>query len=230
MGILKLLIILLFLCPLFNTYGIAKKDSRSVSFCGSNNAPIQWISVAASSSRLWLSWIQRPNLQFSLTLPNSGDFLVRNINYLSQQVQLYDPNDCLPSGLLTLNLSSSPFVGSFYRNSEYLSWLSSESLSFSTPGDWLPQQRSSLRDSFIFHGIFKSNECMQCNCGRYAKTWFSVISIQWERFFVWPHLRWSFLVLECPRPQLWWYLWVFYSTYVQKKKKKMRMVRIVVNF
>ncbi|KAL3536714.1 hypothetical protein ACH5RR_000080 [Cinchona calisaya] len=55
-----------------------------------------------------------------LGLPHSGDFLVRDIDYLSQQIQLYDPNDCLPGRLLTLNLSSSPFVGTYYKNYTFL--------------------------------------------------------------------------------------------------------------
>ncbi|KAJ6972497.1 hypothetical protein NC653_032936 [Populus alba x Populus x berolinensis] len=40
-----------------------------------------------------------------LKLPHSGDFLVRDIDYCTQQIQLYDSDNCLPKRLLQLNLS-----------------------------------------------------------------------------------------------------------------------------
>ncbi|CAK7348721.1 unnamed protein product [Dovyalis caffra] len=56
-----------------------------------------------------------------LGLPHSGDFLVRAINYLTQQIQLYDSDNCLPKRLLQLNLSSSPFAAVFHQNYTFLS-------------------------------------------------------------------------------------------------------------
>ncbi|KAK4418519.1 putative RING-H2 finger protein ATL21A [Sesamum alatum] len=56
-----------------------------------------------------------------LNLPNSGDFWVRNINYFMQEIQLYDPNGCLPRRLLSLNLSSSPFMAGYSQNFTFLS-------------------------------------------------------------------------------------------------------------
>ncbi|KAL0426118.1 UNVERIFIED_CONTAM: putative RING-H2 finger protein ATL21A [Sesamum radiatum] len=56
-----------------------------------------------------------------LNIPYSGDFWVRDINYLLQEIQLYDPNGCLPSRLLSLNLSSSPFMAAYYKNFTFLS-------------------------------------------------------------------------------------------------------------
>ncbi|KAL0428740.1 UNVERIFIED_CONTAM: putative RING-H2 finger protein ATL21A [Sesamum radiatum] len=56
-----------------------------------------------------------------LNLPHSGDFWVRDINYLMQEIQLYDPNGCLPRRLLSLNLSSSPFVAGYSQNFTFLS-------------------------------------------------------------------------------------------------------------
>lgn len=56
-----------------------------------------------------------------LNLPFSGNFFVRDINYLTQEILLYDPNDCLPSRLLNLNLSSSPFRVTYYQNYTFLS-------------------------------------------------------------------------------------------------------------
>ncbi|KAK7292803.1 hypothetical protein RJT34_15657 [Clitoria ternatea] len=55
-----------------------------------------------------------------LKLPYSGEFYVRNINYLSQQIQLYDPDDCLPKRLLSLNFSGSPFIAPYTRNYTFL--------------------------------------------------------------------------------------------------------------
>ncbi|KAL3517286.1 hypothetical protein ACH5RR_024188 [Cinchona calisaya] len=54
-----------------------------------------------------------------LSLPYSGDFFVRDINYLTQEIQLYDY--CLPRQLLNLNLSSSPFKAAYTQNYTFLS-------------------------------------------------------------------------------------------------------------
>lgn len=58
-----------------------------------------------------------------LTLPYaSGEFYIRKINYLRQQIQIYDPFDCLPNRLLSLNLSGSPFnIAKSLRNYTFLS-------------------------------------------------------------------------------------------------------------
>ncbi|TXG63025.1 hypothetical protein EZV62_010019 [Acer yangbiense] len=56
-----------------------------------------------------------------LKLPNSGQFFVRDISYISQQISLYDPDNCLPGRLQSFNLSGSPFLVSFYHNYTFLS-------------------------------------------------------------------------------------------------------------
>ncbi|KAB5569334.1 hypothetical protein DKX38_003127 [Salix brachista] len=56
-----------------------------------------------------------------LKLPHSEDFLVRDINYLTQQIQLYDSDNCLAKRLLQLNLSGSPFRGFFHQKYTFLS-------------------------------------------------------------------------------------------------------------
>lgn len=56
-----------------------------------------------------------------LELPYAGEFFVRKINYASQEIVLYDPGDCLPGRLLSLNLSGSPFVSALYQNYTFLS-------------------------------------------------------------------------------------------------------------
>ncbi|CAH1447817.1 unnamed protein product [Lactuca virosa] len=57
----------------------------------------------------------------TLKLPNSGEFLVRNIDYRSQIVQVYDPSGCSADRLLSLDLSGSPFSVSPIRNYTLLS-------------------------------------------------------------------------------------------------------------
>lgn len=51
-----------------------------------------------------------------LNLPTSGEFAIRNINYRSQTIRLYDPMNCLPARLLTFDLLNSPFSASYYQN------------------------------------------------------------------------------------------------------------------
>ncbi|MED6146872.1 hypothetical protein PIB30_038732 [Stylosanthes scabra] len=72
-----------------------------------------------------------------LDLPFSGEFYVRNINYLTQQIQVYDPDHCLPKRLLSLNLSGTPFVATLSRNYTFLSCKSSNAMSRSVPIDCL---------------------------------------------------------------------------------------------
>ncbi|XP_048132695.1 RING-H2 finger protein ATL22-like isoform X2 [Rhodamnia argentea] len=55
-----------------------------------------------------------------MRLPYSGEFFVREINFPVQQIQLYDPGDCLPKRLLQLNLSDSPFSTTYYENFTFL--------------------------------------------------------------------------------------------------------------
>lgn len=51
-----------------------------------------------------------------LELPNSAPLTVQAIDYTTQELWLNDPSDCLPSRLLTLNLSGSPFAGVYYQD------------------------------------------------------------------------------------------------------------------
>ncbi|KAL8162452.1 hypothetical protein V2J09_013941 [Rumex salicifolius] len=51
-----------------------------------------------------------PENQTILSLPKSGDFIVREIGYTSQSIQVYDPGNCLPNRLMGFNLSGSPFM------------------------------------------------------------------------------------------------------------------------
>ncbi|XP_010266501.1 PREDICTED: putative RING-H2 finger protein ATL21A [Nelumbo nucifera] len=57
----------------------------------------------------------------TLDLPSSGAFLVDNINYVSQEIQLHDSSGCLPKRLMELDLSGSPFTGFRYQNYTFLS-------------------------------------------------------------------------------------------------------------
>jgi hypothetical protein len=56
-----------------------------------------------------------------LTLPYSGVFYVRSIDYRRQQIEVYDPHHCLLNRLLSLNLSGSPFFTEFLTNYTLLS-------------------------------------------------------------------------------------------------------------
>ncbi|KAK9147275.1 hypothetical protein Scep_006032 [Stephania cephalantha] len=53
-------------------------------------------------------------------LPSGEDMFIRDINYPAQEIQVYDPSNCLPLRLLTLNLSGSPFQGRYYQNYTFL--------------------------------------------------------------------------------------------------------------
>ncbi|KAA0048893.1 hypothetical protein IC582_012180 [Cucumis melo] len=61
----------------------------------------------------------------TVNLSASEYFLVRGIDYATQQIQLYDSDDCLPrrflQGLNKLNFSNSPFIPLFSQNITFLS-------------------------------------------------------------------------------------------------------------
>ncbi|KAM2280467.1 hypothetical protein ACFX1S_041187 [Malus domestica] len=82
--------------------------------------------------------------QTTLKLPNSGDFFVRRISYATQEIQLFDPEKCLPRKLLTLNLSGSPFVTPTYQNYTFLSCPASFTKSRFTPIDCLSNSTTSV--------------------------------------------------------------------------------------
>lgn len=59
-----------------------------------------------------------------LNLPDVGNFSVREINYLMQEIRLYDLNGCLPSKLINLSRSSpsaSLFAAAYAQNFTFLS-------------------------------------------------------------------------------------------------------------
>ncbi|KAK7285790.1 hypothetical protein RJT34_20571 [Clitoria ternatea] len=62
-----------------------------------------------------------PDSKLVLTLPNTEKFYIRNIDYLRQEIQVYDPYNCLPKRLLSLNLSGSPFIPMLLYNYTFLS-------------------------------------------------------------------------------------------------------------
>ncbi|XP_055814988.1 putative RING-H2 finger protein ATL21A [Solanum dulcamara] len=56
-----------------------------------------------------------------INLPGAGDFYVRDIDYLTQEIQLYDPSNCLPKRLIDFQIpSSSVFKAVSYRNYTFL--------------------------------------------------------------------------------------------------------------
>ncbi|CAI9785947.1 unnamed protein product [Fraxinus pennsylvanica] len=122
MGILKLIfsVFLQFLV-------INARNQCQTHFCGSNSFGVRF-PFQLQGKRLQncsypgfvLDCSYRRN-KAVLNIPYSGDFLVRDIDYLKQEIQLYDANDCLPRRLMDLNLSSSPFMADYYRNYTFLS-------------------------------------------------------------------------------------------------------------
>lgn len=50
-----------------------------------------------------------------LELPNSIILEIENIHYKDQKIELSDPNGCLPSKIMSLNLSNSPLYAMYYQ-------------------------------------------------------------------------------------------------------------------
>ncbi|KAI5422013.1 putative RING-H2 finger protein ATL21A [Lathyrus oleraceus] len=120
MGILKFLFYLIF--PVIH----AAVNNCPFSLCGNFSLPIRFPFHLEGEQSPYCGYpgfnlICSNHRKTVLELPNSGEFYVRNINYLTQQIQLYDPANCLPKRLLSLNFSNSPFISSFSRNYTFLS-------------------------------------------------------------------------------------------------------------
>ncbi|CAI9101133.1 OLC1v1038391C1 [Oldenlandia corymbosa var. corymbosa] len=93
-----------------------------------------------------------PNIPV-LNLPHSGEYWVRDINYLGQQIVLSDPQDCLPRKFLDNNLNStsiSPFVSNF-KNYTFLSCPPEAVLSKLTPIPCLSNSTSSILATSAFN-------------------------------------------------------------------------------
>lgn len=112
------------------------------SLCGNNSILIRFPFQLEGEQRPYCGYPGfnvscRNDSKTALRLPSSGEFYVRKINYLTQQIQVYDPDDCLPKRLLSLNFSSSPFTATFSRNYTFLSCTSLNLGSQFTPIDCL---------------------------------------------------------------------------------------------
>ncbi|VVB06534.1 unnamed protein product [Arabis nemorensis] len=63
---------------------------------------------------------ERHDHETALKLPNSGLFLVREIDYENQRIRLNDPNNCLARRLLNFDASESPFSPLYLLNYTFL--------------------------------------------------------------------------------------------------------------
>lgn len=121
MGILRLFFSSMFLFPIL----LAAKDC-STSSCGNTNITVRFPFILQGKQPESCGY---PGFSLScnsqsmtvLKLPRTGEFFVREINYITQQIRLYDPDNCLASRLLNLNLSGSPFKGLLHQNYTFLS-------------------------------------------------------------------------------------------------------------
>ncbi|KAH1079569.1 hypothetical protein AAZX31_19G240900 [Glycine max] len=104
----------------------ASDDCKYYSWCSDNNILIRFPFQIEGHQHPYCGGY--PGFKLTCTndsktvikLPYTGKFIVRNINYLRQQIQVYDPDNCLPKRLLSLNLSGSPFVAASLRNYTFL--------------------------------------------------------------------------------------------------------------
>ncbi|KAL5722496.1 hypothetical protein ACHQM5_006012 [Ranunculus cassubicifolius] len=100
----------------------------------------------------------------TIRLGSWGDFLLRDVDYFRQEVQIFDQNNCLPKRLLNIDLSSSPFRGADYENFTFYNCSSEFSSDFgkfvsclSTPNQTIyATSNSSTREMFRSCNFIKS--------------------------------------------------------------------------
>ncbi|XP_050386812.1 putative RING-H2 finger protein ATL21A [Argentina anserina] len=146
MNISDILFILLFLFPHFHALELGKCPA---SMCGSTGFPIRFpfgLQGYQPKNCTYPGFDLTCNTQGTtvLRLPNSEEFFVQAIDYVTQEIQLYDPASCLPRRLLNLNLKGSPFVASFYHNYTFLSCPASFTESKFTPIGCLSNSTTSV--------------------------------------------------------------------------------------
>lgn len=105
----------------------AKNECPEVSICGDNPFQIRFPFGLESPQNQLCTYNPGFNLicnnegKAILNLPGAGYFHVRDINYLTQRIQLYDPYNCLPERLTKFELhSSSVFKPVYYRDYIFL--------------------------------------------------------------------------------------------------------------
>ncbi|XVE77274.1 hypothetical protein DITRI_Ditri13aG0049100 [Diplodiscus trichospermus] len=116
-----ILIFLSFFFPL-----IFAAEPCSVSQCGKNEIPIRFPfqiegKLPENCGYPGFNLECKSPSTIVLKLPYSGEFSVRDINYLNQKIHLFDSDNCLPKRLLNFNLSGSPFLAPFHQNYTFLS-------------------------------------------------------------------------------------------------------------
>lgn len=121
MDMLKFLFHLFMLCLVISALGDCQ-----YSWCGDNNIIIRFPFRLQGQQQPHCGYpgfklICTNDSRIVLTLPHTRNFYVRKINYLRQQMQVYDPDDCLPNRLQNLNLSGSPFTVILLRSYTFLS-------------------------------------------------------------------------------------------------------------
>ncbi|XP_022757549.1 putative RING-H2 finger protein ATL21A [Durio zibethinus] len=117
---MDILIFFSFLFPL-----IYAAEPCSTTKCGKNEIPIQFPfqlegKLPENCGYPGFNLGCKSQNTIVLKLPYSGEFFVRDINYLDQQIYLYDPDNCIPKRLLSFNLSGSPFLAAFHQNYTFL--------------------------------------------------------------------------------------------------------------
>ena len=124
MSSLEILFFLFSVFPLINAQGACP-----VSRCGSNGSTIGFPFFLVGQGQQHQNYCGYPGFNLrcrgpgrtALRLPNWGEFFVRGIDYMTQEIQLYDPDNCLPKRLLAFNLTDSPFTAEYYQNYTFLS-------------------------------------------------------------------------------------------------------------
>lgn len=142
-----------FLAILFSLFSvfplIHARDACPVSRCGSNGSTIGFPFLLEGRQHQNCGY-PRFNLSCrgpgitSLKLPYGGEFFVRGIDYITQEIQLYDPDNCLPKRLLSFNLEDSPFEAEYYQNYTFLSCPSETTRSRFTAIDCLSNSTTSI--------------------------------------------------------------------------------------
>ncbi|GMI98984.1 Arabidopsis Toxicos en Levadura 21 [Hibiscus trionum] len=119
---MDILIFFSFLFPILS----AAAEPCSITKCGKNEVPIRFPfhQLGKQSENCGYAGFNlgcKSQNTIHLKLPNAREFYVCDINYLDQQIDLYDLDDCLPRRFLSFSLHDSPFVAVFHQNYTFLS-------------------------------------------------------------------------------------------------------------
>ncbi|KAL5719205.1 hypothetical protein ACHQM5_012016 [Ranunculus cassubicifolius] len=148
------------------TVTVRSQDSCTTSRCGSSELGIQFpfgLEDDHKQGRCGYPGFELTcdaSKRTVLELGTSGKFLVREINYVAQEIEIYDEDNCLPKRLLTLDLSESVFSSYYPQSITFYNCSSKFSGDYLLPISCLRSSNYTVYAAYTFSPPFVLSTCV----------------------------------------------------------------------